>query len=58
MNSETLSTLCGRTQTERLCYVFPTNHYKTHIKMSIKIVTKQSCYVNFSLAAKYMNAPP
>ena len=39
MKSETLSTLCGRTQTKRLCYVLPTNHYKTHIKMSIKIAT-------------------
>ena len=30
MNSETLSTLCSRTQTERLCYFLPTHHYKTH----------------------------
>ena len=27
-------------------------------KMSIKNVTKQSCDVNFSLNANYMNAPP
>jgi hypothetical protein len=40
MNSEMISTLCGKlNKTERLCYVLPTNHYKTHIKMSITIVT-------------------
>ena len=40
MKSETISTLCGKlNKTERLCYVLPTKHYKTHIKMSITIVT-------------------